>query len=45
LVILFVIIAFAVALNTENDFIRALAMFGSVGLGVLVLKALGILKP
>jgi hypothetical protein len=45
LVILFVIIAFAIALNTENDFIRALAMFGSVGLGVIVLKALGILKP
>ncbi|MBQ7744857.1 MAG: hypothetical protein IJT85_04740 [Ruminococcus sp.] len=45
LVILFVIIALAVALNTENDFIRALAMFGSVGLGVIVLKALEILKP
>lgn len=44
LVILFVIIAFAIALNTENDFIRALAMFGSVGLGVLILKAFGILK-
>ena len=44
LVILFVIIAFAIALNTENDFIRALAMFGSVDLGVLVLKIFGLLK-
>lgn len=44
LVIFFVIIAFAIALNTENDFIRILAMFGSVGLGVLVLKAFGLLK-
>ena len=44
LVILFVIIAFAVAINTEKDFIRALAMFGSVGLGVIVLKAFGLLK-
>ncbi len=45
LVILFVVIAFAIALNTENDFIRALAMFGSVGLSVIVLKAFGLLKP
>lgn len=44
LAVFFVIIAFAIALNTENDFIRALAMFGSVGLGVIVLKAFGILK-
>ncbi len=44
LVIFFVIIAFAIALNTENDFIRALAMFGSAGLGVIVLKAFGLLK-
>ncbi len=44
LVIFFVIIAFAIAINTENDFIRALAMFGSVGLGVIVLKAFGLLK-
>lgn len=44
LVIFFVIIAFAIALNTENDFIRILAMFGSAGLGILVLKAFGLLK-
>jgi len=44
LVVLFVIIAFAIALNTENDFIRILSMFGSVGLGVIVLKAFGLLK-
>lgn len=44
LVIFFVIIAFAIALNTENDFIRILSMFGSVGLGVIVLKAFGLLK-
>lgn len=44
LVIFFVIIAFAIALNTENDFIRIIAMFGSAGLGVIVLKAFGLLK-
>ena len=44
LVILFVIIAFAIAINTENDFVRALAMFGSVGLAMIVLKTFGLLK-
>lgn len=44
LVVFFVIIAFAIALNIENDFIRIIAMFGSAGLGILVLKAFGLLK-
>lgn len=39
LVILVVIIAFVIALSTENDFIRIMSMFGSVGMGVIILKA------